>query len=65
MNMKTKYGIMILLGWLLLGSACNEGDLTSEFTYNGPIPAIADGPSEAQKFVMSCIKNTTITCITR
>ena len=49
MNMKTKYGIMILLGWLLLGSACNEGDLTSEFTYNGPIPAIADGPSEAQK----------------
>ena len=49
MNMKTKYVIMILLGWLLLGSACSESDLTSEFTYSGPIPTIADGPSVAQK----------------
>ena len=45
--MKTIYGI--LLGCLLMGSACSESTLTPEFTYNGPIPAIAEGPSEAQK----------------
>ena len=49
MNMKTKYGILLLVCWLFFGSACNESDLTPEFIYNGPIPAIADGPSEAQK----------------
>ncbi len=47
--MKTIYGILVLVGWLVIGSACHESSLTPEFTYNGPIPAIVDGTSEAQK----------------
>ena len=47
--MKTIYRILVLFGLLAAGTACSEDSLSPEYEYNGPIPAIADGPSEAQK----------------
>ena len=47
--MKTIYRILVLFGLLAVGTACSEDSLSPEYEYNGPIPAIADGPSEAQK----------------
>ena len=55
--MKTIYRILVLFGLLAVGTACSEDSLSPEYEYNGPIPAIADGPSEAQ---MSCTRNMTI-----
>lgn len=56
--MKTIYRILVVIGLLVAIAACNdESRLSPEFEYTGPIPAIADGPSEAQKFVMICIRN--------
>ena len=49
-NMKTIYRILVVIGLLVAIAACNdESRLSPEFEYTGPIPAIADGPSEAQK----------------
>ena len=48
--MKTIYRILVVIGLLVAIAACNdESRLSPEFEYTGPIPAIADGPSEAQK----------------
>ena len=48
--MKTIYRILVVIGLLVATAACNdESRLSSEFEYTGPIPEIADGPSEAQK----------------
>lgn len=58
--MKTIYRILVLFGLLAAGTACSEDSLSPEYEYNGPIPAIADGPSELKRFVMSCTRNMTI-----
>lgn len=47
--MKTLYGILILVGIIVTGMACQEDSLKPEFEYTGPIPEIKDGPSEGQK----------------
>ena len=50
--MKRKY--ILLLGMIVSFIACHDEDsLKSEYEYDGPIPAIADGPSEAQKLCYS------------
>lgn len=50
--MKKKY--ILLLGMIFSFFACHdEGSLTAEYNYDEPIPAIADGPSEAQKLCYS------------
>ena len=55
--MKTIYGILILIGWMVIGYACSDDEnLSPEFEYNGPIPAIADGPSNAQKICYDLYK---------
>ena len=54
--MKTIYVILVLLVMFVIGSACHESSLTPEFTYNGPIPAIVDGTSEAQKICYDLYK---------
>ena len=48
--MKTIYRILVVIGLVVAIAACNdESRLSPEFEYTGPIPEIADGPSEAQK----------------
>jgi lipoprotein len=47
--MKTMYRILVLLGLFAIGVSCSDESLSPEYEYNGPIPAIAEGPSEAQK----------------
>ena len=49
MNMRTIYGMLIVFGLLVTGTACHEDSLSAEYEYNGPIPEITNGPSEAQK----------------
>lgn len=64
--MKTIYGILILIGWMVIGYACSDDEnLSPEFEYNGPIPAIADGPSNAQKICYDLYKKYDYTCIIR
>ncbi len=57
--MKTIYGILILFGMLVIGSACHDDDeqsLSPEFDYAGPYPAITEGTSEAQKICYDLYK---------
>lgn len=56
--MKTIYEILILVGMLVLGSACHddEQNLSPEFDYAGPYPAITEGTSEAQKICYDLYK---------
>ena len=47
--MRTIHGMLIVFGLLVTGTACHEDSLSAEYEYNGPIPEITNGPSEAQK----------------
>lgn len=48
--MKTIYTILISVIFMMIGISCQkEKSLAPEFVYTGPIPAIVDGSSEAQK----------------
>ena len=38
---------LLVCGLAALCCACSEDDLTGEWSYSGPIPAIKDGPTEA------------------
>lgn len=40
---------LLVCGLAALCCACSEDDLTGEWSYSGPIPAIKDGPTEADK----------------
>lgn len=56
--MKTRYGTLILFVMLLLGAACHDDkqNLSPEFDYAGPYPAITEGTSEAQKICYDLYK---------
>ena len=36
--MRTIYGMLIVFGLLVTGTACHEDSLSAEYEYNGPIP---------------------------
>ncbi len=55
--MKKGYKFIALIGVIFSLFACHEEDsLTPEYEYGGPIPPIADGPSEAQKICYELYK---------
>ena len=55
--MKKGYKFIMLTGVIFSLWACHdESSLTPEYEYGGPVPAIADGPSEAQKICYELYK---------
>lgn len=55
--MKKRYKFIAFIGVIFSMFAChNESSLTPEYKFDGPVPAIADGPSEAQKICYELYK---------
>ncbi len=55
--MRTIYKLLVIIG-LFFGISCqDEGTLSPEFTYTGPIPEISQGNTEAQKICYELYKD--------
>ena len=55
--MKRMYKFIVIFGVMFSLFAChNEDSLTPGYEYEGPVPAITDGPSEAQKICYELYK---------